>query len=124
MLTLMLEAQTKLNNGEGFFGVPTQKFWDNLRLSDDCKDVKASNLCGVVTGSRSKEFLYPLHSVLCLKHSPSPIDIIKMLIKLFPEALYKRTKTGLTPLHLAVRNFNDIEIIQLVLEAYPTAARN
>lgn len=123
----MLEAQSKMNT----FGTVTTipNFWDNIRQellnTNVLTDISVPNVHRVIFSHNcySDEFLYALHGALCLKQCQPPFDVVKMLIELFPDALYKRTVTGMTALHLAVKNGINIDVVTFILIKYPIAAK-
>ena len=124
-ITSMLEAQSNVNT---VHAVAIPNLWDEILrdlVSDTAiEDVNVPNVHGMVSENyRSKELLYPLHGALCLKHCKPPLDVVKKLVDIFPDALLKRTVAGMTPLHLAVNNMIDLDVINFILAKCPAAAR-
>eukprot|EP01083_Nonionella_stella_P095967 269569_1 len=126
LITLMLEAQSK-RIVFPYEEVPIPNLWDEIRSQlegNQLCTLNVPNIHGIVTeNGRSNKLLYPLHAALCLKYMPPPSDIVKMIINRFPDVLSKTTAIGLTPLHLAVKNLIDLDIIFFVLTKYPNAAK-
>lgn len=84
----------------------------------------------------NREGDYPLHAVcdfvdLCemgdnggegvLVFQPPPVELIKLLLNVYPEAAKRRGQNGCLPLHLASKRKLPKEIIELLIRAFPPA---
>jgi len=62
--------------------------------------------------------MLPLHAALLFN---GPIEVIKTLIKIYPQACSAHDDQGMLPLHLAFRNGSSEEIVLLLVQTYPEA---
>ena len=65
---------------------------------------------------------YPLH-MLCRRIPSAPVEEIQEMLSAFPGAAGIKTTYGWYPLHILCRNSDDAVAIELVLQAYPNAAK-
>mmetsp|Transcript_24923 Transcript_24923/g.41548 ORF Transcript_24923/g.41548 Transcript_24923/m.41548 type:complete len:526 (+) Transcript_24923:111-1688(+) len=61
---------------------------------------------------------FALHELLKLNSSPD-VAVVRYLVESFPGALEHTNNLGLLPVHIACASTDDLEIIQLLLEANP-----
>lgn len=79
----------------------------------------------IENGGDPDSFLYPLHAALCITEEQLrlPHEILMQLVDAFPPALSLETRSGFTPLHLAV-TLGDASIVSFILDKYPDAVRS
>lgn len=61
-----------------------------------------------------------LHSA-CAQNSP--LDVVQMLVKLWPDAVKVKTNYGDLPLHIACESNKSMEVIQFLVETWPDAVK-
>lgn len=90
-------------------------FWEKLSLLLK-KDYNTST--SEQSGRRARKWLF-VHATVSVKKCPS--DVLRLVIKFFPEQLEIFDEDGKLPLHLALENGKSTEEIQILLQAYPLA---
>ena len=92
-------------------------------MSDGMMTVATPRSGTVMTTTTTKQKtvrwrMLPLHAALLFN---GPIEVIKTLIKIYPQACSAHDDQGMLPLHLAFRNGSSEEIVLLLVQTYPEA---